>query len=188
MAVAAARHLGVSFADISAALAHFAGVCGRMERVPAADQLSVSVFIDYAHTPDALEKLLLCAKGFRAEGQRILLLFGCGGNRDPKKRPIMGRIAATHADHVYLTADNCRGERVEDILSDIQEGIPAGSSVSVIPDRKQAIYQALLDAKEGDILLLAGKGHEKYEIDQNGKHFFDERAVVQEAVEARINQ
>ncbi|MBQ7338579.1 MAG: UDP-N-acetylmuramoyl-L-alanyl-D-glutamate--2,6-diaminopimelate ligase [Clostridia bacterium] len=182
LAAACARQMGVSCADISKALRDFRGVPGRMERVDCGDKLPFRAFIDYAHTPDALEKLLLCARDFRQDGQRIVLLFGCGGDRDRAKRPIMAKIAARYADVIYLTSDNSRSEDPEDILDDISRGIPDGVEYIRIVDRAVAITHAMMHAMPGDIILLAGKGHERYEIDRTGRHPFDERAIARAAV------
>ena len=124
LAAACARHMGVLPETVRTALAKFAGVPGRMERVALPDAAGCSVFIDYAHTPDALEKLLLCVRAFREPGQRIILLFGCGGDRDPGKRPIMAAVAARYADVIYLTSDNSRSEDPEEILDQIAAGMP----------------------------------------------------------------
>ncbi len=184
LAISCARQLGVSFESICETLHDFAGVPGRMERVLFdKKELPFSIFIDYAHTPDALEKLLKSVCAFRRAGQRVVALFGCGGDRDRGKRSVMGQIAARYADVIYLTADNSRSEDVTDILADIREGIPETTDCRVFPKRAQAIENAVLLAQEGDILLLIGKGHETYEIDRDGKHPFDERVIAAEAVE-----
>ena len=183
LAAVAAMKLGVPREIITAALGSFCGVPGRMERMPLGEKVPFSVLIDYAHTPDALQKLLLCAQGFRCEGERIVLVFGCGGDRDRSKRPIMAQIAASLADVVYLTSDNSRSENPEDILDDLVRGMPKGCSFYRIVSRAEAITQAIWHARAGDIILLAGKGHEKYEIDRAGKHPFDEREIVRAAMD-----
>ncbi len=193
-ASAAALALGVSPAVVRDALRHFDGVPGRMERVPLEAVLSpktamsrhlpFSVFIDFAHTPDALEKLLETARAFRRRGQRIVLLFGCGGDRDPSKRKVMGRIASRMADYVVITSDNSRSENPGDIISDILTGVDKESAFEVIPDRAEAIRAAVRDARDGDIILLAGKGHETYEITASGTRPFCERSIVLETVRA----
>ena len=175
-----AHSLGASAADIKDTLAHFGGAMGRLERLKLEERCDFSVFIDYAHTPDALENLLRTARGFAKVGQRIVLLFGCGGDRDRQKRPIMGRIATEMADHVIITGDNSRSERTGDIISEIISGIERESAAPfiVIENRKDAIEYAVKNARRGDIILLAGKGHEEYEIDGNGKRPFSERELV----------
>lgn len=182
-AAAAALALGVEPSDIREALSHFSGVTGRMERVklPETD-VPFQVYIDFAHTPDALENLLRCVQGFRRKGQRIVLVFGCGGDRDPSKRRIMAGIASRMAELLVITSDNSRSENPAAILSDILEGVDKESEFLVIPDRAQAIRYAVKHARAGDILLLAGKGHENYEINSQGKHPFSERSIVLQAV------
>ena len=179
-----AHSYGASAADIKETLAHFCGAIGRLERLKLEDGCDFSVFIDYAHTPDALENLLRTARGFAKDGQRIVLLFGCGGDRDRQKRPIMGKIATGMADHVIITGDNSRSERTEDIISEIISGIERESAAPfiVIENRKDAIEYAVKNARRGDIILLAGKGHEEYEIDREGKKPFSERNLVAEFI------
>ena len=180
LAVTAALHLGVDPLTIQDALRSFCGVEGRMERVvlPGA---AFTLFIDYAHTPAALETLLRTVRGARRPGEKITLLFGCGGDRDPSKRPVMGRIASALADFVILTSDNSRTEDPQTILSQIRRGMDREKPHTVIPDRREAIRYAIREAKAGEILLFAGKGHEKYEIDAGGKHPFDEGEIARAA-------
>ncbi|MBF0281294.1 MAG: UDP-N-acetylmuramoyl-L-alanyl-D-glutamate--2,6-diaminopimelate ligase [Zetaproteobacteria bacterium] len=130
---------------------------GRMQAVTVNDW---QVYIDYAHTPEALQRSLLTAKAW-TQG-RLMVLFGCGGNRDKQKRSIMGEVAANHADIIWLTNDNPRHENPHDILAHIQQGISAKPPVHIIPDREMAIADAILQMREGDMLLIAGKGHEEY--------------------------
>jgi UDP-N-acetylmuramoyl-L-alanyl-D-glutamate--2,6-diaminopimelate ligase len=178
---ACARSLGVAAATVSKALNDFCGVPGRLERVDCGDILPFPVLIDYAHTPDALEKLLRCVRGFMEPQQRLILLFGCGGDRDAGKRPLMAAVAARYADVIYLSADNSRSESTETILDDIARGMPQGFPYRRIADRATAITHAVLHATAEDIVLLAGKGHERYEIDRTGWHPFDEREIVRAA-------
>ncbi len=186
-AAAAALALGVPAATVREGIAAFPGVPGRMERVvaPAAAH-PFSVYIDFAHTPDALEKLLLSARELRRRERRIVLLFGCGGDRDPSKRSVMARIASRMADSVIVTSDNSRGEEPGKIIADILRGLDKESEFAVIPDRAEAIRYAIRYAREGDIILLAGKGHEAYEIDRTGMHPFSEAAIVHEALAERL--
>ena len=160
----------------------FRGVEGRMYRVEVGADSPVSVFIDYAHTPAALESVLRCLSEIRQNGQRILVLFGCGGDRDASKRGRMGGIAQRYADLTVVTNDNARTEDPFAIISDILSGMNGNSPYVVIPDREAAIRYAVESANYGDIILLAGKGHEKYEIGRNGKTPFDEEKIVREAV------
>ena len=174
-AIAAARESGVAWDAILKALSRMDGVKGRIERIPT--RTPYSVFIDFAHTPDALQNILSTLRDF-TKG-RLVTLFGCGGDRDKKKRPIMGRIACQMSDFVIVTSDNSRSEKKEDIIRDILEGVKdAGCEYVAITDRTEAIHYAIDHAREGDVILLAGKGHEEYEIDQNGKHSYSERNIV----------
>ncbi|MEE0969581.1 MAG: cyanophycin synthetase, partial [Clostridia bacterium] len=154
-----------------------------LERVKLGPGAKFSVFIDYAHTPDALQNLLETARDFRKTGERIVLLFGCGGDRDRSKRAVMGRIASRLADFVVVTSDNSRSEEPSDIISDIMVGFDynARTHAVVIEDRAQAIDYVIRNALTGDMILLAGKGHEEYEINRSGKHPFSERELVKEA-------
>ena len=181
-AAVAALSLGVSPATVRDTLAAFGGVPGRMERVrlPETD-IPLSVFIDFAHTPDALENLLASVHAFRRRGQRIVLVFGCGGDRDRSKRKIMARIASRMADSLVITSDNSRSEDPGSIIADILAGVDKESEFTVVPNRAEAIRYAIRHARSGDIILLAGKGHENYEIDRAGKHPFSEKDIAVEA-------
>ena len=161
------------------------GVSGRMERLFVDPEFGFSGLIDYAHTPDALEKLLKSVRAVRKPKERIVLIFGCGGERDRGKRKEMAIIASRLADEVIVTADNARGENPEQIFSDILRGIDREKPYRVIRDRATAIETAVLEARDGDILILAGKGHERYEITAEGKRPFDERKIVQQALRRR---
>ena len=133
--------------------------------------------IDYAVTPDAIENVLRTVKGF-AEG-RVVILFGCGGDRDRGKRPKMGKIAAQMADFVVVTSDNPRTEDPDAIIADILPGLDGTSTPYVVEaDRVKAIYYALDHAQPKDVIILAGKGHETYQIIGHEKHHLDEREVV----------
>lgn len=182
-AAVTALSLGVSPVRVKEALSTFSGVPGRMERVPLEDHVGFSVFLDYAHTPDALENLLTTAKRFRRHGERIVLLFGCGGDRDRAKRPLMAAVASRMADAVIVTSDNSRTEDPTAIIEDILSGMDPTCDHVVVPDRREAIRYAVRYARRGDIILLAGKGHETYEIDKNGRRPFCEKEIVTEAAE-----
>ena len=181
-----ALELGCSPAAIKTALATMGGVKGRMERVRLGLEADFSVLIDYAHTPDALEKLLLTARGLVQKGGRTVVLFGCGGDRDRTKRAVMGEIAARLADHVIITSDNSRGEDPMQIICQIVAGIPPQKAYTVIPDRASAIRYAIENAKAGDLILLAGKGHEEYEIIGGERRPFCEGSLVKEAFRERL--
>ncbi len=184
LAALCAYSLGIDKEQIERSLAAFPGVRGRMERI-CAQSKDISVFLDYAHTPDALEKLLLSARGFAAPHQRIVVLFGCGGERDRGKRKEMGRIASRLSDLVILTSDNARGEDPDAILEQILGGVDKEKSYAVIKDRRLAIAWAIENARVGDILLLAGKGHEEYEIRGKSRLPFSERQIVERCLATR---
>ncbi len=158
------------------ALEGFQGVPGRMERV--SGKSPFSVFVDYAHTPDALEKALLALKG--AGFTRIVTVFGCGGDRDKTKRPLMAEAAARHSSVVVLTSDNPRTEDPLAIMADARPGLTACRDVIEEPERKKAIARALDALRPGDALLVAGKGHETYQIIGRERLPFSDRETVQE--------
>jgi len=142
--------------------------------------------VDYAHTPDALENVLKTIQAIRSKNQRIITVVGCGGNRDTGKRPIMAELAARYSDEVVLTSDNPRFEDPEEILNQMEAGIPADSKAKIdrISDRKTAIFTAIREkAAMGDIILVAGKGHETYQDIQGVKSDFDDKKVISEAFE-----
>ncbi|HEY9805463.1 MAG TPA: UDP-N-acetylmuramoyl-L-alanyl-D-glutamate--2,6-diaminopimelate ligase, partial [Candidatus Obscuribacterales bacterium] len=182
-AVGTALHLGLDLSAIVATLPQFSGVPGRMERVQIDAEQDISVIVDYAHTPDSLENLLKAARPFIKK--RMICVFGCGGDRDRTKRPQMGRIAATLADVAIVTSDNPRTEEPERILEDILAGIPATVKPLVICDRAEAIRTAILQAQPGDGVLIAGKGHEDYQILGTEKIHFDDREQARAALELR---
>ena len=183
-AAVCAKELGFGAAAIKDALASVGGVKGRMERLKLGPTADFSVIIDYAHTPDALEKLLKTAREINREG-RTVLVFGCGGDRDRSKRPVMGAIAEKYADRVIVTSDNSRSEDPEAIIREILGGMAKKESATVIPNRKEAIETAVLSALPGDLILLAGKGHEEYEITNEGRKPFHEREIVFGALACR---
>ena len=170
--------MGLDFNSVLDSLALCTGVPGRMEVVPT--DKPYTVLIDYAHTPDGLENVLNCVREI-TDG-RVICVFGCGGDRDKTKRPIMGEIAARLADVAVVTSDNPRSEDPETIIEDITAGIGGKSNAKIIvdSDRKSAIKKALETAREGDVIVLAGKGQETYQILSSGKIHFDEREVVAE--------
>lgn len=175
--LAAAQAVGVSLAESAKVLAATAHVKGRVEVVPTDGDYTI--LIDYAHTPDALENVLNAVRGF-AKG-RVIALFGCGGDRDKTKRPIMGGIAARLADAVIVTSDNPRTESPSAIIADIVDGmIGTETPYVVIESRIEAIRFAMDNAMSGDVIVLAGKGHETYQIIGRDKHHLDEREVVAE--------
>lgn len=167
--------LGLSLDQCADALSSAEGVKGRLEIVPT--NRDYSVIIDYSHKPDALEKVLKTLKSVTRG--RLICLFGCGGDRDRVKRPSMGKIAAENADFVIVTSDNPRTEDPEAIINEILPGLGCGDVPhKVIIDREQAICWALDNAGQGDVILLAGKGHEDYQIVGHEKRHMDEREIV----------
>lgn len=183
-AVGAVLHLGLDLQLVANAIPDFPGVPGRMERVQISDDQDVSVIVDYAHTPDSLENLLKAARPFIPG--KMICVFGCGGDRDRTKRPKMGKIAAQLADVAVVTSDNPRTEDPEKILQDVLAGIPDSVQPMVICDRATAIRTAILQAKPGDGVLLAGKGHEDYQILGTEKIHFDDREQARDALQQRI--
>ncbi|MDR1735245.1 MAG: UDP-N-acetylmuramoyl-L-alanyl-D-glutamate--2,6-diaminopimelate ligase [Oscillospiraceae bacterium] len=172
-AAAAALKLGLSLSAIARCLPNIPPVSGRMETVPV--KADFGVIIDYAHTPDALENVLGTVRGFTAG--RVIAVFGCGGDRDAEKRPLMGAIAARLGDICVVTSDNPRGEDPEKIIRDILSGMPDASPV-VEPDRRAALHKALGLAQKGDIVVICGKGHEMYQEIGGVKYPMDEREIV----------
>ncbi len=174
-ALGCAKALGLPLEKAAAALGHAPGVKGRMEVVPHGG--AGTVVIDYAHTPDALEKALVALRDLTPG--RLICLFGCGGDRDKGKRPVMGAVAADLADVCLVTSDNPRSEPPETIIGDILRGMVRFDKVKIVePDRERAIALGLSLLKEGDTLLLAGKGHETYQEVNGEKRRLDEREIV----------
>jgi UDP-N-acetylmuramyl-tripeptide synthetase len=173
---------GVELEPALAAVARLGPVPGRLERLGGG--AAPLVVIDYAHTPDALEKALAAVRPVVAPGGRLLCVFGCGGDRDPGKRPIMGEAAARLADHAIVTSDNPRGEDPEAIIAQVLEGVLSGS-VEAIADRQVAIFSAIHQARPGDVVLVAGKGHETYQEIAGVRHPFSDAEAAAAALEAR---
>ncbi|MBE9199111.1 MULTISPECIES: UDP-N-acetylmuramoyl-L-alanyl-D-glutamate--2,6-diaminopimelate ligase [unclassified Nodularia (in: cyanobacteria)] len=184
-AVGAVLHLGLNLQSVAAAIPEFPGVPGRMERVQISPEQEISVIVDYAHTPDSLENLLKAARPFIPG--KMICVFGCGGDRDRTKRPKMGKIAAELADVAVLTSDNPRTEDPERILQDVLAGIPDTAKPTVICDRAIAIRTAILQAQPGDGVLLAGKGHEDYQILGTEKIHFDDREHARDALQEKLS-
>ena len=177
-ACACAVEFGIDEHIIEDAFKSFDFVKGRLEKIGLFEGWGFAAFIDYAHTPDALQKLLDTVNGFKTSNQRVILLFGCGGDREKEKRKIMGGIASENADFVIVTSDNPRSEEPNEIINEILSGMKKASNFAVFPDRRKAIEYAIATASEGDIILLAGKGHEDYEINARGREPFDEREIL----------
>jgi len=166
---------GIPAEKIVQGLAALSGVPGRMERINCGQNFYT--FVDFAYTNESLERALATVKPF-AKG-KILLVFGCGGQRDRTKRPLMGRTACTQADHVFLTNDNPRCEDPKQIFDDILAGMKGLSNYEIVPDRAEAISRALTAAQPNDIVIVAGKGHENYQlIGSEKKHFSDQEEIL----------
>jgi UDP-N-acetylmuramyl-tripeptide synthetase len=184
------RALGLSLAEIAPLAADFTPVPGRMQRVelPEAATVLPQVIVDYAHTPDALDKALQALRPFAvARGGRLWCVFGCGGNRDTGKRPVMGRIAQTLADEVVLTSDNPRNEAAEAILAQIAAGCVWSPLLRTIEDRAVAIATVLAEAEASDVVLIAGKGHEDYQETAGVKRFFSDLGEAAAGLQRRVS-
>ena len=167
--------LGCSFDHVLSDISKCEPVKGRSENIPTARDFNI--ICDYAHSPDGLKNILDSIHSY-SQG-RVVALFGCGGDRDRKKRPIMGEVAAKNSDFLIITSDNPRTEDPDDIINDIMIGVLKTKTPYVkITDRKEAIKYAIENAKKGDVILLAGKGHEDYQIVGKKKLSLDERSVV----------
>ncbi|HMC14096.1 MAG TPA: UDP-N-acetylmuramoyl-L-alanyl-D-glutamate--2,6-diaminopimelate ligase, partial [Albitalea sp.] len=181
--IAALRALGISLDDATRVCAELTPVPGRMQRVRA-DAAVPEVVVDYAHTPDALEKALTALQPLaRARGGELWCVFGCGGNRDPGKRPLMGALAQRLAQHTIVTSDNPRHEEPRAILSQIAAGMSGDNKPWIIEDRRDAIRRAVDAAGASDVILVAGKGHEDYQDIAGVKHPFDDVVEAQLALE-----
>ena len=192
-AVAVADGLGLSSDSIRQGVASLKGVPGRLEPLSAGN---IRAYVDYAHTPDALERVCRVLKGF-TKG-RLITVFGCGGNRDRKKRPLMGAVAARHSDVLIVTSDNPREEEPMQIIGDIEEGLKGVErfepstelstlrGYTVVPDREEAIRLAVNMAADEDTILVAGKGHEDYQIIKKRRYHFDDRDVLRAALADRV--
>ncbi len=167
---------GVPFSCIVKGLEGLRGVAGRLECVDTGDR-PFSVYVDYAHTPDALQNVLETARGFTR--RRLISVFGCGGDRDHGKRPIMGEIGGRYSDHVILTSDNPRTEDPMDILKAVEEGVKRTATPYIVTEnRREAIREALEEAGDGDVIVIAGKGHESYQEINGVRHHFDDKEIV----------
>ena len=189
-AVAAANQLGLGAEDFCKTLHKLSLPVGRLERVQVEDfegeavRVDPCVLVDYAHTDDALENVLQSIQMIRPKGGRLVVVFGCGGDRDPSKRSRMGQVVSNYADAIYVTSDNPRNEDPDVIISQILEGIPSTvrNFTYVESNRKSAIDQAIREASPQDFLLIAGKGHEKFQEFSGAKKPFDDREVARAAL------
>lgn len=178
--IAASYTRGMTMEQIKAGISSIKGVPGRIQNVE--NDKGFNVIVDYAHTPDGVENIIKAVREF-TEG-KVITVFGCGGDRDKKKRPIMGEISAKLSDYTIITSDNPRSEEAEDILKDIEVGVkPITDKYEMITDRREAIFKAVKMAKKGDSVIIAGKGHENYEIFKDKTIHFDDTEVAIEALE-----
>jgi UDP-N-acetylmuramoyl-L-alanyl-D-glutamate--2,6-diaminopimelate ligase len=182
-AIAFALKEGIAPAVIKAALQKVKGVPGRFEQVDAGQDFTV--IVDYAHTPDGLENILTTAK--QLVEKRLITVFGCGGDRDKTKRPLMGEIAARYSDFTVVTSDNPRSEEPQAIINDIIPGVEkvAGARYAIIVDRREAIRHAVTLARKGDMVVIAGKGHETYQLVKGQVLDFDDRIVATEYLKGK---
>jgi len=191
-ALAICLNEGIDRSELKAAIETFEGVAGRFELVRVSGRKNESLaqplcLVDYAHTPDGLDNVLKAARKLVPPGGKLYVVFGCGGDRDNSKRPQMGEIAENLADQVVVTSDNPRTEQPQQIIADILAGIKRMKDVQVEPDRSQAIHMAIETAGEKDVILIAGKGHETYQILADKTIHFDDREVVRKALMAKLN-
>ena len=179
-AIATARALGIADPVAVRGIEALRGVPGRVEPVEVGQDFLVMV--DYAHTPASLESVLLAARSLTPG--RVIVVFGCGGDRDRAKRPLMGRVAAANADLTVITSDNPRSEDPDSIIREIESGASGGASYVIEPDRRTAIHTAVAEARTGDVVVIAGKGHETYQELADRTIAFDDRAVASEEIRA----
>lgn len=186
-AIGAALIVGIPIRTIEAGIRNLKSVRGRFERVSA--EGGPTVIVDYAHKPDALEKLLHAVRDL-AGGRRVVILFGCGGDRDKGKRPQMGAIAGKLADYTILTSDNPRSEKPEGIIREIEKGMEgvAVNRYACITDRREAIAKTIADASDDDVIVIAGKGHETYQVVGDQVIHFDDREEAELALKKRADK
>jgi len=180
-ASAAALAGGLGVDAVAAGLANAEVVPGRLERIDS--DAPFSIFIDFAHTPDALRRTIETLR--ETSKGRILVLFGCGGDRDRGKRPLMGEAVTSLADHAVLTSDNPRSENPARIIDDVRPGLKDGAEVKIIEDRKEAVAHIIEAARDGDVVLLAGKGAENYQEIKGVRHPYSDREEAAKQLEKR---
>ena len=180
----AAVLLGLDRGEVLRVLSMLHAVSGRFEKVRAAN--GTTAIVDYAHTPDALENVIQTIEEIRTPEQQLIVVCGCGGDRDKTKRPEMAAIAVKYATTAVFTSDNPRHESPEAILDDMAAGIEPGARYLRIADRAEAIRTAVMLSRPGDIILVAGKGHETYQVVGDVKHHFDDREEVRKAFDTLI--
>jgi UDP-N-acetylmuramoyl-L-alanyl-D-glutamate--2,6-diaminopimelate ligase len=176
LCAAACQSLGISKQAIQHGLSVTGGAPGRMQRINLEN--GTIALVDYAHTPDALEKSLKSCRyiieNSSSKSSRIICVFGCGGDRDKTKRPVMGKISGENADITIITSDNPRTEDPMTIIEDIKSGVISSNIIEIIPDRSEAIKHAVKISRANDLILVAGKGHENYQITGTEKIHFDD--------------
>ena len=175
------HQLGFAMEEVALEMSRIEGVKGRVEVVPTPGK-DYTVLIDYAHTPDGVENILTSVREF-CKG-RLIVVFGCGGSRDRKKRPVMGRLAVELADFAVVSTDNPRWEDPAAVIEEVKTGMMDHDNFVAIVDRKEAIHYALDMARKDDIVVLAGRGHETYMLVMGEKYHFDEREIVAEYLAA----
>ena len=180
LAAAVCIDFGIKPCDVKHSLGVISTLPGRFEIIKS----DITVIIDYAHTPAAYESLLKEIVRAKLPAEKLITVFGCGGERDKEKRPLIAKIAERYSDEIYVTSDNPRSEPPERIIKDITAGF-VGSGYKIITERENAIYEAILSAQSGSIVAIIGKGAEKYSIDSTGYHTFDEKAIITSAIERR---
>ena len=183
-AATTARSLDIPTSAIATGLSRMGEVSGRMQRVKV--DAPFTVFIDFAHTPDSLGAVLRSVRSAAEPGSRVVVVFGCGGDRDPSKRPLMGEVASQLADHVIITTDNARSEDPNAIAGQVRAGAKGSGIVETILDRRDAIARAIEGARDGDIVIIAGKGHEKGQTIGAVTHEFDDMVVAARAMEMSV--
>jgi UDP-N-acetylmuramoyl-L-alanyl-D-glutamate--2,6-diaminopimelate ligase len=189
-AIAVGVALGASFEQIERGIRECRTVTGRFEQVALdnSHEPPFTVIVDYAHTDDALKNALQTAREVAGDAGRVIAVFGCGGDRDKTKRAPMGEVAASLSDIAIVTSDNPRGEDPVAIIEDIEVGLQkAGRQYVKLPDRREAIFRAIGEARDGDVVLIAGKGHETYQIIGSQTIHFDDQEVAREAMTARVS-
>ena len=177
----AAISLGEAKVNVLQVLSNLTGAEGRFDYIVSTNEQVIGI-VDYAHTPDALLNVLSTIQKLRKGNEAVITVVGCGGDRDKTKRPVMGEVACEHSDKVIFTSDNPRSEDPQQILKDMEEGLNTAAKrkyISIV-DRKEAIKTAVTLANKEDIILIAGKGHEKYQDIKGVKHPFDDKQVLEE--------